>query len=1122
MDIHSLYKSGKIEIWEDVFDETLDDKVAPDLSDIYSGEERASIYADPYEFFKRTYITKHIMNLMLDVVESLHNDKGGGVILLTSLFGGGKTHSLIAIYHALNNPESLREIDKNLWRKYSDIGKTRIVVIDGTKYTFAPTPIKPVEIDGFTIKTIWGMLAYRLGAYALIEQFDREDAPPPDAETIKEILRKSSTPIAILIDEIAYYVAELGRSDLRDYAMNVISFIDQLSRAVIRIPHAVMIISLQVEPRPETGEVVTDRQFGEYAMEIYKSVKRVGSKTVVPVIPDDIIEVLKKKIFRRIDDNIARSTRDILYNVYREYPELFGYEIDWSYQTSPGRESTVKDTYPFHPRYLDALYTFISRNRDLQKTRDAIRLTRKVVRRLILKGERCMFIMPWHIDLSSGDIRYMVLTESYKNFINIIDKVIVKEGGGYTRIIECGKPELAAKIATVLLLKTYTYETFNKPLKVFPDKKDVSLMVYDPVYFENNELTPTDIVDTLNEMNKLPHFQSEDGRYWFTPYPSVIEYVEREAERLLSESKTFLYRKLKEQARIELFKSDGSKKTSVEKGVIFNRLNTIIIGHSEELSSVAGLNDEKKYRLVILLKSSLNDKDIENIILKDPKGNRRQYINTIIVVTPKSGEMIEDVIKIVAEISAADSVLSRIKEYYQDKDMIEIQARKLKSYKDRKIGDLKTQLLNILTKIWYPDVENGEAIVKNVVTAPAETIITQVENALRQAETGPKLRDRVDFEYQLVFFLNRMFNIDLIKGDKVVEFRDIHEKFYTYTGSSIIPRSALVECILSGLYSLKIGIKRRGVVYWKSIEGENITMPNNILDNDEILPYKIAAEEFVKWLESKESEEVINGRVRKIWYEIELTDGSRARLKELREMKGWRDILMASKVYRVEKTYEESFTIDLSPRKVIGSPMERVDVKVSVSRLGRYENIVNLIVEVGIIEPSKGKPDYTANWKLNLPNEPGTYTFKVSGIGEDEARESAELEAVVRYISPPKCIEKDSLDIGDFLHYIKIDNISSYPLAETILSKVMKDKKLLSSAEIKSSDYLYIEVREGDYRIVGPIIRNLDKVSTYIKNISSLDVDITLRFDTPLKLDSSTINILSPLKKKVKFCVSSN
>lgn len=337
------------------------------------------------------------------------------------------------------------------------------------------------------------------------------------------------------MDEIVHYVFNMDKSqDLRDYAGKVLLFLDYLSRAIEDTPRTVLVISIQAEYRKVEGQkkLLEEEIFAGYASKVLRNLSRESTKIITPVSPDDVAKVLQRRIFKKIPEEQACKARDELYKKYYEYKELFGVESDWQYCTETGKVATPKDTYPFHPKYIEVLQEFVTRNRDLQKTRDAIRITRKVVRRLLRLRRETTFIMPWHIDLKDGDIGTRILTESRREFRDVVSRDIVTEEGRLGSVVECSKSELAYKIATAIFLKTYTYETFKEPLKIFPDIKEVALMVYDPETFTIEGFSPLDIKDTLAEMvSRLPHFTSENGRYWFTPYPSVIEYVEKRLQK---------------------------------------------------------------------------------------------------------------------------------------------------------------------------------------------------------------------------------------------------------------------------------------------------------------------------------------------------------------------------------------------------------------------------------------------------------------------------------------------------------------------------------------------------------------------------------------------------------------
>ncbi|MEM3970914.1 MAG: DUF499 domain-containing protein, partial [Fervidicoccaceae archaeon] len=299
MGILNYIKNGLMEVWDDINDVRLDDKAAPDLGDLLKGKEEP-IYANPKEFFARTYLTENMKKLIEDIAEDLQDEKGGSIYLLTSLFGGGKTHTQITLYHAFNNPDTLKEINPQLAAKIAEAGKPTIIVMDGSRADLIPHPKEPYKAEDFTIKTIWGMLAYKLGAYSKVKHLDNEDAPAPDVTLLKSILAETKEPILILMDEILHYILNVDKSKgLKDYGSKVLLFLDYLSRAIEDTPKTVLVVSIQAEyrKRGEQEELIEEDMFKDYAKKVLGSLERKSTKRVVPVSPDDVAKVLQKRIF---------------------------------------------------------------------------------------------------------------------------------------------------------------------------------------------------------------------------------------------------------------------------------------------------------------------------------------------------------------------------------------------------------------------------------------------------------------------------------------------------------------------------------------------------------------------------------------------------------------------------------------------------------------------------------------------------------------------------------------------------------------------------------------------------------------------------------------------------------
>ena len=1115
MGILTLIKNGLMEVWEDIYDVRLDDKAAPDLGDVLKGREEP-IYSDPKEFFSRTYLTKSMEDLIEDIAETLRNGKGGAIYLLTSLFGGGKTHTQIALYHAFNNPETLKEVNEQLAAKIAEAGKPVIIVMDGSRADLIPHPKEPYKAEGFTIRTIWGMLAYKLGAYSKVKHLDNEEAPAPDVTLLKSILSESREPILILMDEIVHYVFNMDKSpDLKDYGEKVLLFLDFLSRAIEDTPKTVLVVSVQAEYRKVEGQrqLLEEDIFKGYASKVLRNLSRASTRIFTPVSPDDVAKVLQKRIFKKIPENEAWKARDELYKKYRELPELFGVESDWQYSTETGRIATAKDTYPFHPKYIEVLQEFVTRNKDLEKTRDVIRITRRVVRRILNLKKDASFIMPWHIDLKDNSIRTRVLTQNYSEFRDVVSRDIVSEEGRLGSVIECSKSELAYKIAIAVFLKTYTYETFKEPLKVFPDAKEIALMVYEPETFTVEDITPLDIKDALAEMvSRLPHFTSEGGRYWFTPYPSVIEYVEKKAAEKLREPRLGLYRAITEHAKNILIRKE--RRGVEERGEIFDEKCTEVIGYGDVLEEIV-IEDEPQPRLVVLIKPEINEEEVRKIIFMKGREGRRTYRNTIVVVCPHQQADFKILLTFSAKIKAAEEVMNSLAEYYKDKDIRNLQEKKLKEYIQDNIKMLNEHLLAALTRIAYPAKEAGKDEIKWVITSPASAIIPQVESGLKTPATGPKLRTEISFR-DLADFLKMNQNWDLIEGTSRYTFRSILDTFYTVTSAPITTRYAIEQAIKRGVEAFDIGIMMDGKLYWKQVGPQNgAEVPYKIKDDAEILPYKIAAAIMKDILLAESGIKKVGREVYEVWYEVEIL-GKRLRIEDLVHQKDWEKILKTGIIRKGDRLIATGFLMTLTPSSLTVKVGEEVKVKATIKPIDSYDFPIRIEVEKGMAKPERGKAPFEVTWELGTLEGIGEYMFKIKAIGEDGTETMATLN--VRVESLEEEIETETLDLthlGAKLTQIIPKNLISMQMATETLSK-LNQEAFVPEFIIRFEENITFSCKDVDSKIVGYFVQKLRDIEMTLKLKETQFMGV-LKLKQPIILDNPKITAFTPLSEKVKF-----
>ena len=195
---------------------------AADLWQVHMGEG-SDEYRKPVEFFRRTYFTHSLNQMLVGAVQRLAGQGGDPVVQLQTNFGGGKTHSMLALYHLFSDaaPGELAGIDEVLREAgVSRPPKVNRVVLVGNKIS----PGNPVtKSDGTIVRTLWGELAWQLGfnaggikeakkAFSRIQADDENATSPGDA--LRELFNQYG-PCLILIDEWVAYARQLhDQSDL--------------------------------------------------------------------------------------------------------------------------------------------------------------------------------------------------------------------------------------------------------------------------------------------------------------------------------------------------------------------------------------------------------------------------------------------------------------------------------------------------------------------------------------------------------------------------------------------------------------------------------------------------------------------------------------------------------------------------------------------------------------------------------------------------------------------------------------------------------------------------------------------------------------------------------------------
>jgi predicted AAA+ superfamily ATPase len=984
-----------VSIREDVFDRSMDENVAPALSDVVLGRAH-ELYKNPELFISITHVTETIRRIVDEVLNAFASGTGKAIIL-PSTFGGGKTHIMILLYHLVNNPALLTSIlGEEAKSRQSVLGDVQVVVIDGMDKRLAPSPVEPLEENGLQIKTLWGYLAYKLGAYDKVK-IHEENLMSPEKSTLTEIFEGKK--VLLLIDEIGIYYNRLHSSAsqvLTNYSNQVVVFLRVLSE-IVRNKNVVLILSIPAEPRERGLEAETG--YEDFIDKIEKEVGRSALIVGKPITTDeDFVGILRKRLFSRIDPAGIQLAKNKLRSIHVDY---LNHIKDVS--------GEVEKYYPFHPLFILALREIVEKNKDLQKTRDALKIARKVLRNLYMtsKTKDLMLIMPSDMDLREEEIRVKIITHRYIGFDLVIHKIIKKideipvEEGINKEVFR----DLAYRLAIYVFLRTYIYDPYLEPRSEYPSKVEVVTGIYDPERYEQFLISPiiaSELLDRLASGSvdyRIPHLYSRDGYYWVTRLLDIGEQIEKEAEKVEDlQAKKLIIEEINELYTKPYERDQEAKPTTLDdKPEVLLDLKL-----SEE--------DVSRYKLYIIVPPLDNIKeecithgDIYELIYYRQSGNQktmRRYSNTIALLLSNDKTAWERIIKLAKKMEACNRLQKRIsEEYKKDEKIARILREELKKFKDDFEKSLKYNLVaQYFNFIAYPTRKDGtkRVCVEFIKTRAQKTIVELAEDALREAG---KIVEKKNLTFDLLVSILSETLEKEIKWTREEKVGDLINAFFENPAYPMILPSDIKKMLLSGLENLKIGVMREGKVYFKKVKNDpRIPEIKELRDTDVIIPPEKAAEEQIKELSN--IEELVEGDTIIRRYYVAIFGEKEIPIKDIKNAYPgeYVKVFINSEIELREEKYKRGFILNIEPSffelKQDEAP-EKLDVKVNIRRLGDYNEVITLKPDVGEVTPARGVPDFAAVWVLPVPREPGEYTYVIHAEGRELKRE-ANLKIIVK------------------------------------------------------------------------------------------------------------------------------
>lgn len=492
------------DIREGRFDESV---FAADLSDVVA--DRGPIeYRDPETLFRKTYATQGLLKLLGNVLSRLSGlGKGQAVIQIQTPFGGGKTHSLVALYQLLKHGARVKHLDavkatlKETGTK--EIPSVRVLTFVGT----AADPVKG--------KTPWGELAHQLGKYDLLKEHDQRRRAPG-----KDLLHKlfGGEPTLILMDEIAEYSVKA-----RDFSDQLMAFFQELTETVKVLDRCALVVTLPSSIPYGHGKE------GEQAEQALQQLQRVFGRVeaiYTPVEGEEIYEVIRRRLFEDVGDaQEARRVADDYWQLYQRLGDDVPSEV-----RQPAYRDKIRKAYPFHPELIDGLFERWSTYPTFQRTRGVLRLLAEVVADLYKGRYPTPLIHSAHLNLTEPGIRREFIKHIGNEFEGVV-ALDVADGNAKAQKLdrELGSEYARFGVASGLATAIFFYSfSGGEKRGAGSTRLRVALL--------RSEIPSAVVGDALRRLEEeLWYLHAEGGLFYFTNQPNLNKVILEKEEAVKEE-----------------------------------------------------------------------------------------------------------------------------------------------------------------------------------------------------------------------------------------------------------------------------------------------------------------------------------------------------------------------------------------------------------------------------------------------------------------------------------------------------------------------------------------------------------------------------------------------------------
>jgi Protein of unknown function (DUF499) len=674
-----------------------------------------AVYRDPEHFFKTSYLTGGLKSLLSDVLLRLSGGEGSRVLKLMTPFGGGKSHTLAALWHASKNRTALDIIPEAVGLP-KPAKPVNVAVFDGA--FFDALKGKSAPKTKVHARTMWGWLAWSLHGEKGYEHFKSHDEArvAPGGDEILTLLEAG--PNLILLDEVLQYLISAGgikieQTTLRD---ETLTFLQRLTNTVANTKNTALVFTLQSSKR-ESLEYVKLLQTVDH-LAARKDQRR------EPVEGAEIPRVIQRRLLAKVPSDAdaapaAQGYQEIITQMRRAHAQSAA-EKQQAEEEGIALRDRIRSAYPFHPALVDLMRERWAAIPNFQRTRGALRFLAACLRAAHKAARSRALLGPGDVPMQDAEVRQAFFKEvgQQSDFQAVLEHDFIGANARARRIDERRVKETpgetgrnaAMRLATAILMYSFgglRRDGVGESELLPPGISEAELLAA----CVGPDLDSTTALACLKELREQCLYLHFDGaRYAFKKDPNVTLLVEQEAD-IIARDEKLVRNKVKEMLEERLAGHSSAIVWPEKPGEVPDRQPVFQIAYLP--LEFAGKPKPEQESAVRELFEKYGEKP-------------RLFKNGIAVAIP-TADQVEGLRRAVRYILSAERVSQKARQLNLTQD----QKSQLRERTNTEAGAAESALLRLYAEVWLPKAEQGGLTIEKIAAGgrPLQVTLNQKKQA---------------------------------------------------------------------------------------------------------------------------------------------------------------------------------------------------------------------------------------------------------------------------------------------------------------------------------------------------------------------------------------------------------